>query len=174
MPEGYNPIVRTFCRLRSGVLDCLAIDRHEVRPGTPLEDLLPVDQRRRVWEHLQRLGLRLPSLELSPRDHRRNLLQVIRGAVSSALYLQKWYTLLAFVPLALAVHWATRRRAVQFPSGIHTLGQLVIYSTCFAEHKESGYRWTRNEIELKVRMIIAEMAGLPLDAVQPETRLIDL
>jgi hypothetical protein len=111
---------------------------------------------------------------LSERDHRRNLLHVLRATISSAIYLQKWYAMLLAFPLALAVSWASRRRAVHFPLGLRTVGEAVIYATCFAEHNGSGYRWTRNEIALKVRMIVAESTGLPLEAVQPETRLFDL
>ena len=43
------------------------------------------------------------------------------------------------------------------------MGELVIYATRFSEHKDSGYQWTRNEIAMKVRMIVAESAGMPLD-----------
>jgi hypothetical protein len=88
--------------------------------------------------------------------------------------LQRWYALLLAIPLVLVVHWASRRRAVQFPLGLRSVGEMVIYATCFAEHKGSGYRWTRNEIALKVRMIVAESAGLPLEAIQPETKLAEL
>ena len=130
--------------------------------------------RREVWEQLRRQGLRLPALELSERDRGRNLLHVLRAAVSSAFYLQSWYALLVAFPVAPAVYWASRRRAVHFPLGLRTVGEMVIYATCFAEHKGSGYRWTRNEVALKVRMIVAESAGLPLEAVRPETRLAEL
>jgi hypothetical protein len=174
MPEGYNPIVRTFCQFRAALLNNVDINRHEVRPGTPLETLLPMRGRREVWEHLQRQGLRLPPLELSERDRGRILLHALRMAASSALYLQRWYVLLLVFPLALVVSWASRRRAVHFPLGLRTVGEMVIYATCFAEHKCSGYRWTRNEIALKVRMIVATSAGLPLEAIQPETSFAEL
>ncbi len=51
---------------------------------------------------------------------------------------------------------------------------MVIYVTHFGEHRDSGYRWTRNEIALKVRMVVAQSVGLPLEAVQPETKLFEL
>jgi hypothetical protein len=74
----------------------------------------------------------------------------------------------------MVVAWATRRRAVHFPLYLRTVGELVIYATQFGEHKDSGYRWTRNEIALKVRMTVAESVGLPLEEVQPETKLNEL
>ena len=54
------------------------------------------------------------------------------------------------------------------------VGELVIFMTCFADHKASGYRWTRNEIELKVRLIIAYSLGLDLDEVRPECSFLEL
>jgi hypothetical protein len=51
---------------------------------------------------------------------------------------------------------------------------MVLYLTCFREHKASGYRWTRNEIATKVRLVIAESLGLDLEAVQPEQTLAEL
>jgi hypothetical protein len=78
------------------------------------------------------------------------------------------------LPLGLAEHWLSRRRAVHFPFGLRTVGEVVLYLTSFREHKSSGYRWTRNEIATKVRLIFAESLGLPLDAVRPESTLAEL
>jgi hypothetical protein len=174
MSDAYNPIVRTFCRLRAGLIDGLGVARHEVRPGTPLEDILPVERRREVWGRLQRQGLRLPALELSERDFRLGFWTVLRATVSAAVYLRSWYALFLALPLAVVVNRVNRRRAVHFPLGLRTVGEMVIFVTSFNEHKDGGYRWTRNEIALKVRMTVAESVGLPLDAVRPETRLADL
>ncbi len=99
---------------------------------------------------------------------------MLRPAVSLAVSLQRWSALLLIVPLAVVVSWASRRRAVHFPPYLRTVGELVIYSTRFADHKDSGYRWTRNEIALKVRLIVAESTGLPLEAIQPETTWAEL
>jgi hypothetical protein len=174
MPESYSPIMRTFCQFRAGVLSCIDIDRHEIRPGTPLEVLLPEPSRRAVWEQLHRRGLRLPSLEFSERDKRRMTWAILRGTASAAVTLRSWAALLVAVPIAMAVFRANRRRAIGLPLGMKTVGELVIYMTRFSEHKESGYRWTRNEIELKVRLIVAECLGIDLDAVRPECTFAEL
>ncbi len=108
MPETYNPIVRTFCQFRAGLLKSPDVARHHVRPGTPLDALLPIDGRREVWEQLRRQGLRLPALDLSERDHGRNFWMVLRTTVSSVLYWQRWYALLVAFPLAMVVYWASR------------------------------------------------------------------
>jgi hypothetical protein len=141
---------------------------------TPLEEILPIETRREVWNDLRQQGLPLPALEFSGRDVRGNLWMVLAGTVSSALYLQRWSALILALPLMIVVYWINRGRAVHFPLGLTTVGEIVIYATDFREHKQSGYRWTHNEIALKVRMIVAESAGLPLEEVQPETRLLEL
>ena len=170
----YSPIMRTFCQFRAGVLSCIDVDRNKIRPGTPLESLLPEPSRRAVWEHLRRQGLRPPSLEFAERDMRRMAWAVLRGTVSAVVSLRSWAALLVAFPMAFAVYRANRRRAVGLPLGIKSVGELVIYMTRFSEHKDSGYRWTRNEIELKVRLIVAEQLGLDVDAVRPECSLLEL
>ena len=94
MTESYNPIVRTFCQLRAGLLDCLEVDRREIRPGTPLASLVPEPSRRDVWRHLQRQGLRPPPLEFSERDRGRITWSALRAAVSLAIGLRHWSALL--------------------------------------------------------------------------------
>jgi hypothetical protein len=174
MTDAYSPIVRTFCRLRSGLTKNPGVARHDVRPATPLDEILPTATRRGAWKQLQRQGLRLPDLEFSGQDHWRNFWIVLKATGSSALHLQSWYALLFALPLMFIVSRARRHRAVQFPLGLSTVGELVIYATQFSEHKDSGYRWTRNEIAMKVRMIVAESVGMPLEAIQPDTKLLEL
>jgi hypothetical protein len=174
MAEPYNPIVRTFCQFRASVLSCIDIDRQAIRPGTPLESLLPAPSRRAVWDHLRRQGLRVPPLEFSERDMRRMAWTVLGGTVKAAAILRSWSGLLVAVPLAIAVYRANRRRAVQLSRDVKNVGELVIYMTRFADHKDSGYRWTRNEIELKVRFILAEQLGLDVDDVRPECTFAEL
>lgn len=174
MADAYSPIVRTFCQFRSSLSTILGVARRDVRPATPLVGLLPIEARREAWKQLQLQGLRLPDLEFSEHDHRRNFWIVLKATGSSALHLQSWYALCLVVPLMFIVSWARRHRAVQFPIGLSTVGELVIYATRFSEHKNSGYRWTRNEISMKVRMIVAESVGKPLEAIQPETKLLEL
>ena len=174
MAEAYNPIMRTFCQFRAAVLSCLDIDRHAIRPGTPLESILPVPIRRAVWEDLRRQGLRPPPLEFSRRDLRRMAWAVLRGVVSAGISLQRWSALLAAIPLIVLIYGGYRRRAVELPLGVKSVGDLVILMTHFAAHKASGYRWTRNEIELKVRLIVAASLGVDVDAVRPECTFAEL
>lgn len=170
MPEPYSPIVRTFGQVRSVLLSQTDLARQDVRPGTALETILPSSIRPEVWRELRACGLRVPDLELSKRDRERTFWSGLLLTVSLAVFVcsENWSRLPITVSLALAVCRAARRRAVEFPIGLKTLGELVICSTCFSDHKGSGYRWTRNEMSLKVRLIVAISQGLPLDVVQPE------
>jgi len=174
MTDAYSPIVRTFCRLRSGLTKNPGVARQEVRPATPLDAILPTATRRAAWKQLQRQGFRLHDLEFAGQEHWRNFLIALKATGSFALHVQSWYALLFALPLMFIVSRVRRHRAVQFPLGLSTVGELVIYATQFGDHKDSGYRWTRNEITMKVRMIVAESVGMPLEAIQPETKLLDL
>ncbi len=174
MAESYNPIMRTFCQFRAGVLSCIDIDRHAIRPGTPLEALLPVPCRRAIWDRSRAAGAASAGPRILGAGQAAHGLGRAEGTLSAAFSLAERAALLVAVPLAIAVYRANRRRAVALPLGVKNVGELVIYMTRFSEHKDSGYRWTRNEIELKVRFILAESLGLDLDAVRPECTLAEL
>lgn len=172
--SAYNPVVRTFGQFRAALMTSMSLPRHAVHPTTPLESLIPIEQRREVWRHLRQQGLRIPALQLPDTERRRTVLGVLRTTVSFALGFQKWPALLVAVPLGLIAYGLSRRRAVCFPPGLRTVGDMVLYLTCFHAHRSSGYRWTRNEIATKVRLVIAESLGLTLDDVRPEKTLTEL
>ena len=65
-----------------------------------------------------------------------------------------------------------RTRVVHVPLGPRTVGELVIYLTRFSDHE--GYRFSRNEIGLKVRFVIAEWLGVPVDRVREDSTFVDL
>ncbi len=168
--ERYNPIVRTFNRLRAELISS-GIERRYIIPAMPLELLLPADQRREIWQHLRQASLELPVLLLSPEEWNRNAFLALKTAASLALGLKTGFGLLAFLPLGLIANWSSRSRAIHFPRSLMTVGELVLFLTRFSDHTQSGYRWTANEISTKVRLVIAESMGLELDKVQPETPL---
>ncbi len=172
--QAYNPIVRTFNRIRAVLSRDLDVARRHICPEMPLEMLIPVEQRRQVWRDLRAAGLDVPFLELSKKVATTNTLVSLKTAVSLALGLKAWAALFAFLPLQLLAFGASRPLAVHIPPVVRTVGDLVIYLTRFREHNQSGYRWTRNEISTKVRMIVAEAAGRSLEEVQPETNWSDL
>jgi hypothetical protein len=169
MAQTYNPIVRRFNQFRAELLSSMDIARHEVRPGTPLASLIPLARRRDVWLRLQLQGFRLPPL-CPPAAERTGLIQgLIRSAAGLVLGFEHCYGLLAGRPLGMS--WP---QGVEFPACLTTVGEAILYATSVHEHKGSGYRWTRNEIATKVRLIIAESCGLPLTRVQRSTTFMEL
>jgi hypothetical protein len=174
MAQVYNPIVRTFRQFRAALSRATGIARHQIRPATPLEDLLPVRRRREIWRGLRREGVRVPALELPQVAGAIVGWSVPLGAAALALWSGEWAALLSVFPFGLRAYWASRPWAVEFPLGMQTAGELAIYLTCFRDHRNSGYRWTHNEITTKVRMIMAECLGLRLDQVRPESTCVEL
>jgi hypothetical protein len=139
-------------------------ERQQVRPGTPLEQLIPPEKRENAWYRLEQHGFWLPPLGFLPGDRAANLRLLLAALLSFCVAGRS-----AFGSL-----WSTRRRAVLFPPWLRTCGDLTMFVTSVREHQHSGYRWTKNEIAFKVRQIIAESAGMSMDAVQPETTFWEL
>src|SRR5262249_3675348 len=67
MEQQYNPIVRTFNRLRAVLVGNLGLTRQQVRPNAELAAVIPVPNRRQVWRQMRQQGLRVLPLELGPR-----------------------------------------------------------------------------------------------------------
>ncbi len=172
MPCDYIPLVRTFCRLRAQMVRHLGVERHEVRPDTPLHDLIPAERRREFWQQLRQEGLSPPDLSLSPKDGCMAALMAVKTAASFALSLQSWYGLLTIFPVTVLLYRTTRHRAVHLASCYRTVGELVLGLTPVAGHP--GYRWGRKEIALKVRLVVAEASGLTLDEVEESTPFTDV
>jgi hypothetical protein len=182
MAEGYNPIVRTFNRLRAVLVRSLGLPRQQVHPSAELASLIPVTHRRQVWRQLRRRGLRVLPLTLAPRVAPRCFLATVTATAALIAALWPWTGpevalsagLAALLPLGVLAAWAVRPWAVCFPLGLRTVGELVLSVTSVAEHKHSGYRWTRREIGFRVRLLLAYSFGLPLEKVLPEMRLDDV
>ncbi|HEY1378194.1 MAG TPA: hypothetical protein VGF55_15450 [Gemmataceae bacterium] len=174
MTQAYNPIVRTFGQLRAALVATTGTARRDVRPGTPLDDLLPVRYRRELWHRLRQDRPRVPALELPPAVRALVVWAVPVGAVAAALWSWELAALLTAVPLGWKLYHVSRPWAVEFPLGLRTVGELALYLTHFGDHRDSGYRWTHAEVTMKVRMIVAESVGLRLDQVRPESSLIEL
>ena len=173
MDPSYNPLRRTFYRVRAVLTADAGVPRRAVRPAARLDDLIPEADRRRVWAALARAGLDVPPLFLPFRLALLCFLAVVLGAAALALALHPCGGLLA-VPLGMVAYRVSRPWAVRRPPEIDTVGTLVLAATPYAEHRQSGYRWTHSEIETKVRLAIAESLGLPLDRVRPESTLTEL
>jgi hypothetical protein len=155
-------------RLRAALPDCLDTLHPDARPETPLETLFPVAQRREAWRRLGRQGFRLPPLHLPAEEDRRIWLRVLRVVGSLVLWLRWWPALVLALPLAVLFYRLSRHRAVEFPACVKTVGELALYLTPYRDQREGGCRWTDEEVAAKVRMVVADWAGLPFEEVRPE------
>jgi hypothetical protein len=176
MAPAYNPIIRTFCRFRAVLVDSLGVDRRLVHPRTPLDVLIPAARRAEALERLREAWLRAPALERRIQQY--PLCGVVAVAVSLvgivSMALQSWLVFLAALPLLFGLvvlaFRVRRTRVVPVPLGPRTVGEMVIFLTRFGEHP--GYRFSRNEIALKVRLVVAGSVGVPVDQVGEETSFV--
>ena len=187
MDASYCPTSRTFYWLRSVLMRELGLDRHDIRPSQALADLIPEDRRREVWRQLRRDGLALPPLRVSWRRRWLNAAHVLHAALEFAAWCNHVLGLVIAFPLGLLAYAATRQQAVHLNRrGPVTVRDAVLYLTNFREHYRAlcrssglreaiaaGYRPTRKEIEIQVRLIVAANLGVPLERVTPEMSFTD-
>jgi hypothetical protein len=173
----YNPIVRTFCRVRAVLTDTLGVDRRQVRPATPLATLIPPDRQGEVVSRLREAGLPAPPRERTLMEWPLcELTMAIPILLLVSCLIGSWVAFLITIPTAVlfgvAAFTVTRTRVVQVPFLPRTVGELVIYLLHFGDYP--GYRFSRNEVSLKVRFVIAEGRAEPLDTVREDSSFIDL
>jgi hypothetical protein len=90
------------------------------------------------------------------------------------LALRTWFAILSIVELTFLAYKLTRPLAIHPPQCCTTVGQAAL---CLRNIRTPDGRvvgWTREEIAERVRMMIAEVAGLPIQQMTDDTNLIDL
>src|SRR5262245_63541719 len=113
----HSPVAHHFYRLRRLLMDSVSAPRALIRPATTFVEIVPPENRQRVWPLLEREGLQAPLLSL-PRDLRSIvMLIVLIWAGSIALASQ---SVLAFlIALAdgsfLAYRWSRRWATIVNP-----------------------------------------------------------
>jgi hypothetical protein len=152
----------------------LAVGRQDIDPEMRLEELIPADRRRQVWQRLRKEGFALPGLTLSSRDRWLTLTHVLHAAASISLWLHHVWGLIFVIPFGVVAGLVTRRKAVHVRHGPLTIWDSVIYLTDFREGTRLGYKWSHREVSTKVRLTLAESLGLPLDAVTENATLEEL
>jgi hypothetical protein len=184
MAISYCPTSRTFYRLRSVLMRELALERHAVRPSLALANLVPENRRRQVWQELRQEGLRLPALRVSRSLHWASVAHVLHMAIEVSAWCGNVLGMLVAVPLGLIDYMITRRWAVHVdPCGPVTVREAGFYLTSYREQLEArhgssnlrdairaGYRPRRQEIELRVRLLVAASLQVPLEQVTRESR----
>lgn len=119
----------TFYRLRKALCNVFSLERNQVKPDTNLEDLLPLDNRRKRWDDLKKeLELKLPKLV------RPGWANYIIGLSLSAVFffvlsnlLTFWFTIPVCLSLLAGVLYITKPFATRIPASSKTAGDLTKY-----------------------------------------------
>jgi len=132
-----------------------------------------------VWKQLRKEGFRLAPLSLSPKMHRIALAMHGTKLIATAAWGFNVLNLVLLVPLSILTWLATRPWAIHVRYGPITVRDAVIVSTptkAILAHLRSNRseRLHHQFVSTRVRLIIAESVGVPLEAVQPESKLVDL
>ncbi len=175
----YNPIVRTFGLVRRVLMEVTGLPRGCFRPDTPLDTVIPPGRGGEVTEGLRREGLEPPWWWVSGYVAI-GCVVLIAVAVGLAVAANAGVLvgLLAFglnlaVVACFAAVPAPRTPVVPSPGWGMTLGELAVSCTRFRDHKASGYRWSRGDIALKVRLIVSEHLGVPLSRVREDSSFVE-
>ncbi|QEL19714.1 hypothetical protein PX52LOC_06793 [Limnoglobus roseus] len=175
MSEYYNPVIRMFGRYRTTLCASAGLPRGRITPAVRLDALIPPSRRRSVWAALRAAGLRVPLLELSTTARCVCSLLAITVIAGIGLAVGRWWpAALVVIPVWYVTFRASRPWATILPPFVRTVGELTMYGTRFREHVSSGYSWSHGDVTLKVRLIVAEALGLPLEQVRPETTFVEL
>lgn len=152
----------------------IAAPAKDLSGSEELETILPVGDRQATWRELQAEGFELPELEISPLVFWIAAAMVLTPLGLLVLALRTWFAILSIVDLTFLAYKLTRPLAIHPPQWCRTVGQAAL---CLSNIRTPDGRivgWTREEISEKVRMIIAEAAGLPIQKVTEGARLTDL
>jgi len=173
-----------FYRLRRALVDVVNVQRRQIRPDTPLELLLPIERRRALWTAIEhQMALKTPNL-LYPRrlDWGLTALCVLAALTPVPFLPAGWYTvpmLLVLPMLGYALsHGLLRlmpRLAVEFPSGIGTVGDLArdVLARNRSALVESTGGWTSQAVYDVLVDVIARQTGVDRAQITPEARLLD-
>src|SRR5262245_43225576 len=137
MSSDYNPIVRTFCRLRAVLVNDFGVPRECVRPAVRIDELVPPDGHARLCGLLRGTGLGAPEVgERQVEEY--PLLCPSCMVVPLLLFLPVvchqviagWITGPLVVLLSIALVWvafkAKRTQTVTLTLVPRTIGELVI------------------------------------------------
>ena len=163
-----------FYRFRRDLQELISLEREQIRPAARLTDLIPVRDRRRVWQELRRRGYRIPALGLPPGLRLVGAISVLARSAFLAWLFHNAVFMIAIVPFAVMTYWVTRPFAVHPPENCDTVRKLIIHATPFRRQDHEAGLWCHADISAKVRMTIAETIGLRFEDVREDSRIVDL
>ena len=165
-----------FYRFRRALVERLQLDRNDVHPARPLQELIPRWGRRAHWEAIGRSsGLGLPSLR-RPRWVKWLVLgglllacvgcalDMLWGTFSGRCVEYAGYVLLLlclFIPLLSLFPNMPDLLADRFPEGCRTVGEAVgtIVSRNYGDPAIRARAWTEDAVWARLQQIIADVTG---------------
>jgi hypothetical protein len=165
-------IAGMFFRLRKHLVEHCGCAREEVRPDARMEQLFRTRRRQR-WAALWKFDSRIPPLEASP------LLSSLRGigfacfAGGGIVAIPYFLPPVAFgaavifgLALCVGVYWLTTHLERVVPAEAKRVWDVVLICAPLPATP------SQDDLMLEVRRIIADVTGLPLEKIRPESELI--
>ena len=151
---------RAFYRVRRVLMGVTSSTRAAIRPETRLASLFPKPQRRATWRALgEQLGLdRVPGLVATKTTHAAALVCAL--AAGGCCVWRGWTWLIglpAFLTVYGSGHTLASRYGTRFGAQCGAVQDLARYAMIHQPKRERT--WTRREIAMVVRELIAEQTG---------------
>ncbi|MBI3411050.1 MAG: hypothetical protein HY040_22175 [Planctomycetes bacterium] len=168
-----SKVEETFQALGEQLSRVLHTATQGLSPSQRFDDLIPVDERRRVWMQLHEAGVALPALQLSGRVFMLFASLVFLSAVVLC-HVCHWSFAFCVVELGAITRKAARPWATYPPYGCETLHEAALQLTRFdlADYRKG--LWSFDEIKGKIRLILCDACNLPFDSIRGSTRIQDL
>jgi acyl carrier protein len=169
------PSQQCFYLVRKKLSDTLGIQRRAIKPETKLEQIIPKENREKVWGEivgsLVEGGIFRGQL-VRPKWMTWGLLpaSLILPLVLFMMFLNfPFFLALVFsLPFFILTYGTTRLYSTDFPDGMTTVKDMIKLVKSLDPRT-----WSEQEVFIKIRAITAEQLGIDESQVTPEARFID-
>ena len=170
----YNPIRRKFYQMRRVLVETLGLPRQAIRPTSTFAELIPRAERRRLWQRFRDGGVELPPLMMNG-SQCMLVLAVPLAWIALGLWMELsvCFVLPMALPVLIAAGWIGSGWANDSYAD-YTLGDAALATTTIDDCNVGGYRFTRNEILHKIRMVLSCACAVEPSEITPETKFMDL
>lgn len=186
------PSIAPFLAIRKAIIEIVGVERHNVRPTTRLETVVPLERRRSVWALLsEKLENRVPRLTFP-----KVIGELLEAGLLASILI--WFIVAivtmftAGIPLGVVVAIAVgfllagvcsvvhqplhARYAVQFPNGVVTVADLI--RRLPISQSRADWRWSAEHrpdmIWERMLTAVGDATGVERTELTPETRFLDL
>ena len=177
------PSVPPFLATRKVLGSLLTVQRNQLRPRTQLDQIIPRDRRRTIWNRFQSLtNIKLPPLILP--KALRSIVAIMAAITFAALtfgmlyFIGPYGLILAFMTslgIWYFLYTSTRPLAVAFPSDCRTISDVVRFARPpqYPPQQSTPISTNSDEIWKRLVQIIVDVLGVKESEVSPSTRFIE-